>query len=320
MSLNIPNNVHTIEIYAFWNTINLNTVTFLSSLKHIGNYSFELSGITAAELSSVEMISKYAYFDCHKLTAVTLPDTLKELNLGVFMNCISLIWLNIPKHVNRIPYYLCYNCSKMNSLEVTSEIYYIYDYAFMFCSSLESIAFSSNLKFLGKWAFSNCSKLADISINLTYIEVIYDRTFCETAIYEVYLPQAVTRLCSTFNDCRKSYKVILPSSLIHIEESCFRNCNNLNEVVWPESLSYIGPSALENCNLRGMLNLSLINLTQIGDYAFHNNRELSYMILPHGLVSIGDFSFSFCTSLKMFVAPSTVQILRISTFSDCYNL
>lgn len=61
-------------------------------------------------------------------------------------------------------------------------------------------------------------------------------------------------------------------------------------------------------------------IISIGDYAFENCKNLEHIVLPQGLKSIGRGAFRHCEKLKSIVLPSTVTSLSFETFACCYSL
>ncbi len=86
-----------IDVSAFWNCINLNTVKFSNGLTTINPYAFENCGFEEIELpSSVTYIGIYAFSDCKNLKKVTIPDyTAAEVYTNVFQGCSSLTEIDL---------------------------------------------------------------------------------------------------------------------------------------------------------------------------------------------------------------------------------
>ena len=60
-------------------------------------------------------------------------------------------------------------------------------------------------------------------------------------------------------------------------------------------------------------------IISIGDYAFENCKNLEHIVLPQSLKSIDRGAFRHCENLKSVVLPSTVTSLSVETFACCYS-
>jgi hypothetical protein len=82
----------------------LKQVTLPESLKFIGGYAFERSGLTSVIIpEGVTDIGEDAFKDCTKLASVTLPKSLKRVGGSTFTGATSLVNVEIPSG-SRIQY------------------------------------------------------------------------------------------------------------------------------------------------------------------------------------------------------------------------
>ena len=63
-----------------------------------------------------------------------------------------------------------------------------------------------------------------------------------------------------------------------------------------------------------------LDLKEIGDRAFENNRNLNIVHMPDGLEKIGDEAFVNCSFLRDFLIPNSVCKIGKGAFRNCYNL
>ena len=119
----------------------------------------------------VVTITLDAFNDCHSLTKVILPSTLKRISSSAFHSCWALKELTIPESV----------------IDIDS-------YAFSNCRELKTINLPKHLKYLGRCAFQHCDKLKDIEIPDS-LDAIPESTFahCEN-LETVILPKSIRTL------------------------------------------------------------------------------------------------------------------------------
>ncbi|MBQ9746827.1 MAG: leucine-rich repeat domain-containing protein [Clostridia bacterium] len=62
------------------------------------------------------------------------------------------------------------------------------------------------------------------------------------------------------------------------------------------------------------------NIVSIGEYAFADCKNLKNVVLPSRLENIGKGAFRGCTSLEMITIPSEVDVIAPELFNDCVML
>lgn len=100
---------------------------------------------------------------------------------------------------------------------------------------------------------------------------------------------------------------------------------NVEEIVIPY---YIGGKIVTSVGERAFFlyykELSSITLPDsiisIGDYAFYNCSSLRSIIIPSGVVSIGNHAFYDCTKLNTIVIPDNIKYIGDHAFSGCNNM
>ena len=140
--------------------------------------------------------------------------------------------------------------------------------------------------------------------------------------------------------------VSIPNCVTYIGNGAFTDCRGLTSITIPENVTYIGDGAFSwclnlttvnfnatNCTTMGRgygnqvfqdspkittLNIGN-NVTNIPAYAFSNLRVTS-VSLPDSIVSIGDYAFSCCGSLKTINIPDAVTTIGQFAFQNCERL
>ena len=80
----------------------------------------------------------------------------------------------------------------------------------------------------------------------------------------------------------------------------------------------IGEEAFRDCDLTTVILPE--GLTSIGDSAFYFCNSLTAVTLPDSLTSIGDDAFSFCSSLTAVTLPEGLTSIGDSAFFNCFSL
>ncbi len=95
-----------------------------------------------------------------------------------------------------------------------------------------------------------------------------------------------------------------------------------------EEIDYLTKSVIITNYKKGVFfmgeNKQFINNTEIktiiGNCAFMNREDLTYVVLPDGIKSIGDEAFAKCKNLKSITLPANLEQIGASAFSGCKNL
>jgi hypothetical protein len=113
--------------------------------------------------------------------------------------------------------------------------------------------------------------------------------------------------------------IILPESLLAVEDYAFSGCFNLVSVVLPEGLISIGGYVFSGCSLLEALSIP-DSLISIGNRAFQNCTRLVAVNIPASVEGIGTYAFANCTSLTAITIPEGILTIQDSIFSGCTNL
>ena len=178
-----------------------------------------------------------------------------------------------------------------------------------------------------------------------------------TGLTEINIPDTVTSIgMSAFQGCSGLTELTIPNSVTSIGKSAFYQCNNLSKLTIPftgsdlngENQTYLSymfgandiysnyvPSSLKevtvtnvteigNYAFYGCSNITTINLpenvTSIGIQAFYNCKNLTDLVLPNTVTKIGDHAFYNCSNLTDLVLPNTITAIGNYSFSNCLNL
>ena len=207
------------------------------------------------------------------------------------------------------------------------------DWAFYNCDSLTSVTIPDSVTSIGDWAFSYCTGLTDVTI-----------------------PDGVTSIGDyAFGSCTSLTSVTIPDSVTSIGERAFSGCSGLTGVTIPDSVTSLGGGAFDSCSQLQAISAAMANpayrsvdgvlfskdgktlaaypagksdsyfaipdgVTSIGDYAFSYCSSLTSVTIPDGVTSIGDWAFSYCTGLTDVTIPDGVTSIGDSAFGSCTSL
>ncbi len=246
--------------------------------------------------------------------AVTIPGTINSLPVtsignAAFYNCAKLTNITIPNSVTSIGYSAFSGCTSLASVTIPNSVTNIGNYGFNRCASLVSITVGKNVKSIGDGAFSDCTSLAAITVDSM------NPNYC--SLDGVLFNQSQTTLIQ-----RPGGKVgnfTIPNSVQSIGNSAFSGCTNLASIAIPDSVTNIGNYGFDSCTSLVSITIGN-NVKSIGDSAFIGCTSLTNIIIPKSVTHIGDEAFSECTSLANIMIGNSVTSIGLFAFFGCTEL
>ncbi len=293
-------------------------ITFDAPITNIGDSAFynckKLTSITIPE--GVMSIGNSAFDNCYSLSLITIPETVTSIGEQAFEHN-SLTSITIPNSVTYIGRYAFSYCTKLNSVTLPNSITSIEDGTFGTCESLTSITIPNSVISIGKEAFKNCSSLTSITIPNS-VTNIGDYAFCYCSSLEgITIPISVDSLgSSVFQSCSSLSSVIWNAEdCVSTSASLFTNCN-INSFIFGDNVKSI-PNSL--CS--GLSNLTTITIPSsvesIGNFAFRNCSSLTSLVIPANVIEIGGYAFAGCSSITSITCNAdTIPSITRSTFND----
>ena len=135
----------------------------------------------------------------------------------------------------------------------------------------------------------------------------------------VTIPDGVTVIGkSAFSESRVQ-TVILPDSVIKIEEESFISCNILNHIEFSQNLEYIGKYAFCNCSSLKKVVLPH-SLKKMEEGVFRYCEGLFWVQLSKSLAEIPNNTFWGCSALARIEIPANIRRIGTEAFLECKYL
>lgn len=222
-SVNIPDNVETIEEAAFRQIKQLQEVHLPDSLTSLGRYAFaECRSLRTVKIpTKLKEIPWYAFDGCKSLQSVELHDSITGFGDYSFRSC-DLREITLPKSTTWIGGRAFAENTNLSKVTLNEELIDIWAYAFQ-NTAIDTLNCPSTLRNIYNGAFAGCRNLSQINLNegLTRIEVY-----------------------ALANN--KATEIVLPSSLEYCSQSAFDDCDSLVTI---EARSVMPPNTDGGCPL-----------------------------------------------------------------------
>ena len=260
-------------------------------------------------------------------TSVLIPEThngLPVTRIGnyAFYDRPNLRSITIPDSVTSIGSSAFYACKNLTSVTLGNGVTTIDYGAFQRCYRLTSITLPATLTSIGKYGFLDCVNLVEIQNNseLPIVAGSSDYGFIANFALHVY-KEGESRLTHTddyytfYHDGNVSYlqgywgletDLVLPSSFV-THDGTLINDYEINQYVFyghEELTSIVIPN----------------NVTSIGKRAFRYCDKLMNATIGDGVISIGDGAFNECQEMTHITIGSGVTTIGTDAFLNCYKL
>jgi hypothetical protein len=125
--------------------------------------------------------------------------------------------------------------------------------------------------------------------------------------------------------------LVFDDAVTSIGDSAFSGCSSLTSITIPDSVTSIGYMAFSDCD---SLTDTYVNITDLAAYAAHNitsmilckkhlmidDTEITELVIPDSVTSIGNWAFFGCTSLTSITIPDSVTSIGEAAFYGCISL
>lgn len=177
----------------------------ITSLKRAPWYDFKSELTTIVVEEGITTIGQLNFYNCAKLTSVTLPSTLKKIsggtaNYGAFRECVALTSITLPDGLEEIDDMVFRGCTALKTVTLPGTIKTLGISVFQDCSNLETVTFGEGMTSTGIQTFRDSGlKYVNFSSTITTISAY---TFFNTRITSIEIPENVTAIGTrAFADC-----------------------------------------------------------------------------------------------------------------------
>ena len=316
--------------YAFNNAVNISKITLGDKIKGIGVEAFNNTAYYNNKSNwnnNILFIDKYliraekdlsgefevadgtlgiaggAFFECDKMTGVSIPASLTFSGVNAFDTCDSLSRVDIK------------------DLEAWCKIDFLYG---EYCGSY------SNPTTQAENLYLNGELLTDLVIPDGITQVKANTFFNCSKIKTVFVPSSVKKIGdNAFFCCTSVENFTLSEGLEEIGVDAFRCCDTIRMITIPKTVKKM-KSAFEYCE-----NLSVINITDIAAWCniefasiycnplaneyqlYLNNEPATDIVIPNGVEVVKNYVFAYWSDLESVVIPNSVKSIGDYAFYGC---
>ena len=309
---------------------------------YTGAYGSSLSGLDIVIPSTISYqdeeyivtaIGEKAFYDSEstvRMSSVTIPSTVTSIGSQAFWKCTAITSITIPSSVSNIGEYAFYGCTGLTSLTIEEGVSAIGSGAFSGCSSLTSVIVKKESPVdIASSVFSNranATLTVPYGCSEAFAAADYWKEFKEIVEASPIIEFAdanVKALCIANWDTNGDGELSeAEAETVTSLDAVFKNnayIGSFDELRFFTGLSAVNDNAFINCT-----NLSSIiipeSVTSIGVSAFQNCKSLASIIIPGSVTEIGTSAFCYCSGLTNITTPVSIKSIGRYAFRECSNI
>ena len=306
----LPSTLEAIEYGAFYNCTSLKKITFSgdNNLKIINQNAFENCALEGTvDLSSIHIISDYAFAGNQKLTGVKTGDTLISIGSYAFAGCKKLSDITITAGKVKYGTYAFTGCESLKEFTVNSSV--LPEGMFYECDNLEKVVIGKDVNEIGAFAFRDTM--------ISKFEIAKGNRSFESPTGEYIVGDRGKELVAVVPTLKGEFSAANMGGNDKIEvvgNGAFSHNTNITSVVLP-GVYEVGDNAF--AQNESLTNVQLGKLEYIGEYAFF---EVPITVLPNfdKSTKIGKYAFAY-TDITSVTIPNRMKIAE-GVFSECDKL
>lgn len=191
------------------------------------------------------------FYNCTKLTSVTIQEGVKVIGDQAFQSCTKLKNVVLPNSLEELNYAFA-ECKNLQSITLSNSLTNLCEGLFWGCENLESIEIPNSVTTMGTSVFYLCYNLKSVK-----------------------LPDGLTKIReSTFSSCYILSSITFPNTLTTIGKESFQSCKSLTSIVIPASVIDIDVDAFNNCENLHTIFIESQTPPALGDNAFPSNATI----------------------------------------------
>lgn len=335
-----PPNLTTIGDGAFYHCSSLENCILPNGVSTIGRDTFNgCSSLTNVNLGNVTSIGDRAFAGCSSITTIDMPDALTTIGTYAFQNCVLLEDVNLD-NVTSITGNAFQGCSSITQFIISDAATIVGGPNFWGCHLLESVYLGASNTNIDSVSFRNCRALKEI--------FIYTETPPSVSTYSFQGVSSSTIVYVPSDEAVTAYQNADGWRNLTIKKNNFANyaiqsesaiMPNYNEVF----MDYLSNEIIQSGNMETHMSISdassVQSLIKIQNATYeiesldelryftglttfpvsfaYNCKSLKSVIIPEGVVSLGNYIFFGCSALANVILPSTLRTISNSSFVNC---
>ncbi len=314
--IKIEEGIDEIGYYAFSDMKTVKSISIPKSVKEIGGFAFENSGIKKITIGkTVKKIHRGIFYNCQKLETVNWH--YKEIPSYTFEECESLKKINMYTKIKTIGKE-AFESTGFEEFKMPDSVQKVGPRAFAYCAELKKIVFSKNMQVIPSGIIEGCDRLEKVILK-EGVRIIGKEAFADSKIPSIKIPNTVKVIkTGAFEGTEGIRKIVIPPEVKRIHDDTFKECKDLETIVFNKKVRSIGENAFAKC---GKLKSVAVpgNVKSIEYKAFEKS-GCKEVIISKGVKEIDYRAFNNCDQLEKVSISDTVSVISDNSFANCDKL
>ena len=316
----------------------------------VTNWMLSISGadkqiVTACVIEpGAEAIAINYFWNCPKLRAVQIPDTVKSIGARAFCDCTELESIVIPNSVTSLGERAFSNCQKLTDVTLSSSLTSLPEEVFSNCYWLNSIVIPEGIETLEHMSFYACTGLKTVYLPVS-LKTVGSGAF-ESAASGIVFHYAGTNAqwdqvtIEDYNDGITEGTIVFDGNAATIPADALGGgtveASGLTWFVAKDGVLHItGRGDMPDFQIdesggkitvgtpwyglqEKIVKIAVAEgITAVGNNAFWGLETVTEVTLPEGITRLGDQAFFACQKLGHIDLPSTLTSIGSQTFMWC---
>ena len=266
----------------------------------------------------VTSIGEDAFRENGNIKSISIPETVIDIGASAFASCNSLASAQLPNGLTHIGPDMFRGSIQLVSVIIPSSVTTIDYWAFGGCTSLTDLTLPESLAFVGRYAFYGtpwyAAQYNEAPDGPFYIGQILFGYKGEKPTGELVIKEGTTCVgFEAFKGCDGLTSITIPSSVDYIDSGAFEGCDGLQAVHITDLAAW--------CDIEFQSELrSSSNPLSKAHHLYLNSEEVTNLVIPEGIASIGDYAFDYCTALTSVSIPEGITTIGTYAFRGCEDL
>lgn len=286
-----------------------------------GNDTLEEVLILADRDQGVETIGNYAFRDCIKLRTIVMPNTVRELGVGVFGNCSSLEEIQLSNRIEVLSSQVFSYCTALKNIHIPEGIKAMQGFLFQGATALANISLPTSLETID----NNCFYDATPSLESINLNVANQHFIVENGIL---LSKDEKQMYVVAKQAIKGNTFTVPNGIEYIGSGILMPFSNITKAIIPESVNQIEsgffPWSIEEIEISS----NNPNYVSINKQILSKDKKILYfsyskgqtVTLEEGIEELRGAAVEKCNNVNTINFPSTLKRLKSQSLKGIYNV
>ncbi len=190
----------------------------------------------------ITSIGSNAFWNCHTLLNITIPDRVTSIGNLAFDGCDNLTNVNLGSRITGIGNSAFNGCNRLTNITIPNSVTNIGGGVFIDCGNLTSITIPNGVTSIGDNEFYVCGSLTNVTLGRSVTSIGNYAFWQCNRLTNITLPNSVTSIGNyAFYECGLA-SITIPDSVTNIGSYAFFSCSNIKNIFFSGNAPSVAPT------------------------------------------------------------------------------